>query len=132
MAKKYPAPRYVLADNLKALLKPSGMSGPELADKAKIDRKSVNNMLNARYDPRPENVEAVARVFGLTGWQLLRPGTGKNAAQAAQIEGLIDKFTNATPEQRTTILKVAEMATAAYAAQPVAPPRVAGAEPPKK
>jgi len=109
VAKKYPAPRYVLAENLKALLAPSGMSAPELADKAKVDRKSVNNMLNARYDPRPDNVEAVARVFGLTGWQLLRPGTGGKAAPADQLETLIERFTEASPEERATILKVAEM-----------------------
>ena len=127
VVKKHPSPRHVLAENLKALLKPSKMSGPELADKAKVDRKSVNNMLNARYDPRPDNVEAVAQVFGLTGWQLLRPGTGKNIANAAQIEGLIDSFNSASPEQRVIILQVAELAaTAAHHPEPdAAPPPIA-------
>lgn len=99
----------MLAENLKLLLKTSGLSGPELADKAKVDRKSVNNMLNARYDPRPEKVEAVAHVFGFTGWQLLRPGHAVDAAQGKAIEELIDRFNSATPEQRETIMHVAEM-----------------------
>lgn len=109
MTKKYPSPRHVLAENLKGLLKQAGLSGPDLADKAKVDRKSVNNMLNARYDPRPDNVDAVAKVFGLTGWQLLRPGTGDQTVPAAQIETLIERFTEASPEERATILRVAEM-----------------------
>lgn len=125
--KKYIAPRHVLAENLSALLKAKGWSGPELATRARVDRKTVNNMLNARYDPRPENVDAVAKVFGLNGWQLLRPSTGKNFSDAAVIERLIEKFSEATPEQRQTILHVVEMTGSHRAlpepAEPDEPPR---------
>lgn len=110
--KTYTPPRKVLAENLAELLQKTGWSGPELASRAKIDRKSVNNMLNGRYDPRPEKVDAVATAFGLTGWLLLRAGTGKAyvADEISNIERLIDVYNAATSEQRATIMRVAEMA----------------------
>lgn len=108
MPKKYAAPRATLAENLVELLKKTKMSSPELATKAKVDRKTVNNMLNARYDPRPEMVDAVAGVFGLTGWQLLRPGTGKSYMGPSDIDALLENFYTASPEDQAMILRIAE------------------------
>ncbi len=85
------------------------MTGPELAARAKIDRKSVNNMLNARHNSDMDNVDAVAEVFGLRGWQLITDDIGTTPADARQIESLIARFNKATPEQREIILRVAEM-----------------------
>jgi transcriptional regulator with XRE-family HTH domain len=65
MAPQKLLPRQILARNLKALLNKTGLSASEVAKKAGVDRKTINNQLNARYDPRPEQVDAVASVFGL-------------------------------------------------------------------
>ena len=59
------------------------MSGPAAALKAGVDRKTVNNWINQRYDPQLTEVEAVANVFGLTAWQMgqLEPITFGEVAQ---------------------------------------------------
>ena len=107
--KKNPAPKLALAANLKALLDAHKMSGPALAQRAGIDRKSVNNMLNARYNPNYDNVEAVAEVFGLTGWQLILPDLHTNLPMANEVRKLLENFHRASDEGRRTILNVAEM-----------------------
>jgi transcriptional regulator with XRE-family HTH domain len=104
-----PTPRQVLAANLKELLQIHELTAPTVAKRAGIDPKSMNNMLNARFEPRRENVDAVAKVFGLTGWQLIRKNLTKDMPKAAEIEKLIERYTEATPEQRETIMKVADM-----------------------
>src|SRR5579859_4932503 len=62
MTEKNPSPRHILARNLKLLIEKSGMSAPEIARRARVDRKTVNNQLHARFDPRPDQVAAVAQV----------------------------------------------------------------------
>lgn len=112
-----PSPRQVLAANLKELLRIHKISAPTVAKKAGIDPKSVNNMINAKVEPRRENVDAVAKVFGYTGWQLIRRNITKDMPKATELEGLIEKYIDATPEERATILKVAEM-TGIYRTKP--------------
>jgi len=112
-------PRQVLAANLKELLKLHKLSAPTVAKRAGIDPKSMNNMLHARFESRRENVDAVAKVFGLTGWQLIRRNmdftkNAKEIPKASEIELLIDMYTEATPEHRETIMHVAEMAGPPY------------------
>lgn len=104
-----PTPRQVLAANLKELLKIHKTSAPKVAAKAGIDPKSMNNMLNARVEPRRENVDAVAKVFGYTGWQLIRRNITKDMPKAAELDDLIERYIDASPAQRETIMKVAEM-----------------------
>lgn len=111
--RKYPAPRFVLATNLKRLMAATKMTGPAVAKAAGIDRKSVNNMVHGRYDPHPDNVDAVAKVFGLTGWQMLRPipedADMARLPKQTEIDDLLEKYYTATPQERETIMKVAEM-----------------------
>src|SRR6185369_2090436 len=113
MTRKYVPPRMVLAANLKALMAAKGMNGPAVAKASGVSRKSVNNMLSARHSPDLDNVDAVARVFGLTAWQLIRENQGADIPGSEQVNTLIEHFYDAGPEQRKTILGVAEM-TAPY------------------
>jgi transcriptional regulator with XRE-family HTH domain len=109
MAEKRPLPRAVLAKNLKALIDKSGMSAPEVAKRAGIDRKTVNNQLNGRYDPRPEQVDAVAKVFGLTGWLLLSSSFRPEMADNGNIGKLLELYADANKHGKENILRVAEM-----------------------
>jgi transcriptional regulator with XRE-family HTH domain len=111
MAKKTLPPRAVLADNLKNLMKIRELSGPQVASKAGVDRKTVNNMINARFNPDLDNVEAVARVFGLAAWQLLRPGPIDDLAKAGAIDKLIDAYYVSSEAGKENILRVADMAS---------------------
>lgn len=106
------AHRFELAANLKALLEHADMSPPTLARRSGVDRKSINNMLNARFDAKYENIEKVGRVFGLTGWQMLRRLDSERIEQipkAAELETLIERYYSADEEHRKTILNIAEL-----------------------
>lgn len=102
-------PRDILARNLRALLARSTLSAPEVAKQARTDRKTFNNQLNARYDPRPEPVDAVARVFGLQGWMLLSPSFNPYLAQS-NINRLLELFAEADQDGKESIIRVAELA----------------------
>jgi DNA-binding XRE family transcriptional regulator len=110
MSKKRLAPRYVLAANLKAMIEVNHTTAPRVAEKAGLDRKTINNMLNGRYNPNLDVVEAVAGVFGLNSWQMLRHDLPDSLVHAKIIDKLIDDFYAASPEDREKISGVAEMA----------------------
>jgi transcriptional regulator with XRE-family HTH domain len=105
-----PKPRVTLARNLKALMVASGMKSPEVAKLAKVDAKTMNNMVNGRFDPRPEKVDQVAAVFGLTGWQLLIPDLPGDMLRNSTLEHLIANYVSAGKDGRDSINRVAEMA----------------------
>lgn len=86
------------------------MSSPEVAAKAKVDRKTLNNQLNGRYDPRPEQVQAVAEVFGYNNWDLLNPDFDPDRKANAKLTTLIENYAKADDRGRESILRVAEMA----------------------
>jgi len=110
MASKRPPPRTTIARNLRALLKVHGMTSPEVAHKAGVDAKTLNNLLHGRFDPRPEKCEQVAAVFGLTGWQLMIPELSSDLFQNGRLAKLIEDYASADESGRDNILRVAEMA----------------------
>lgn len=112
MAKEKLLPRETLARNLKGLMAETGFSAPEIARMAGVDRKTVNNQINGRFDPRPEALDAVAKVFDLRGWELLSPNFDMKAAKNAALQKLIELFNASDNEGRETIMKIAEMAAA--------------------
>jgi DNA-binding XRE family transcriptional regulator len=88
-------------------MKHAGLSGPDVARQAHVDRKTVNNMLGGRFDPKYENADKVGRVFGFTGWQMLRPidpGTIEAVPKAVEIEALIDTYYGLDPIRRKAFL----------------------------
>ena len=110
MATKRPLPRHVIATNLKKLLATTGLSAPDVARQAGIDRKTLNNQLHGRYDPRPEAVDKVAGVFGYTCWDLLNPNFDPERSKNGRLQSLIDMYSQADDTGRENILRVAEMA----------------------
>lgn len=110
MAAKSSSPRLVFAKNLKGLIEASGVSAPEIARRAGVDRKTVNNQLNARFDPRPELVDAVAKVFGIEGWMLLSDSFDPENSLNTNLTRLIELFKASNELGRDSILKIAEMA----------------------
>jgi transcriptional regulator with XRE-family HTH domain len=110
MAEKRPPPRSALARNLKLLLEQTGMSAPDVAKRAGVDRKTINNQLNGRYDPRPEQVQAVAEVFGYNNWDLLNPSFDPSKKASAQLQQLLKLYGAADEKGQESIMRVAEMA----------------------
>lgn len=65
----------LLAANLKKLMdaNPEYGNPSKLARAAKLDQKTADRMVKSENESTLGNVEKVAKVFGLTAWQLLTP-----------------------------------------------------------
>lgn len=103
-------PRQRLARNLRALMKVQGLGTGFVAERAKIDPKSLNNMINARFDPRLSQVEKVASVFGFTAWQILAYDFEGKPPDSVQTVRLLEHYTKAQDDGRKAIMQVAEVA----------------------
>jgi transcriptional regulator with XRE-family HTH domain len=103
-------PKGILSQNLRALMQRAGMKGPEVAAKAHVDRKTINNMEEGRFDPRPEMVVKVAKVFGYGAHQLLDPNFNPDTADSPELRELIASYNMADPDGRDNILRIAKMA----------------------
>ena len=110
MAKQRPLPRHTLAKNLRLLMETVQLSEREIAKRAKVDPKTVNNQVNGRYSPDAEKADAVAKVFGLQGWQLLDPAFDVKRAMNEKLQELFELYDAADDAGRENILRVAEMA----------------------
>lgn len=111
MATQRQKPKTTLAHNLQLLTALWKISGAELARRAHVDPKTVNNMINGRFDPQVEKVHQVAGVFGLSGWQLLVPNLPVEMLEKdGRLEELIRNYSSASEEGRRSINQIAEMA----------------------
>lgn len=99
-----------LARNLKAAIEASDLSAPEVAKRAGVDRKTVNNMLNGRFDSQVGKIESVARVFGLTAEELIADRFDPYDRTYPHLRVLIEDYASTDDEGRDSILKTAAMA----------------------
>lgn len=99
--------RQRIAKNLKHLLAEADQSPVEVADAAKVDRKTINNLVNARFDPRMTQVEKVAKAFGIHAWQLLATDLASTELDSKDVLRLLDLYARASPEGRAAIIQVA-------------------------
>ena len=113
MAPKTP-PRVTLARNLKLLMEARKLGTPEVAKQSGVDKKTINNLLHGRFDPRLDKVEAVAQVFGLTGWQIIMPGMAESVIEDGQLQNVVEAYTATNAQGRDNISRVAEMAANLY------------------
>jgi transcriptional regulator with XRE-family HTH domain len=91
----------VLVDNMVEIMKLPGnedvSTGPALADKAKVDRKTVYNILEKRHIPKIDMVEKIARALKVDTFLLLMPVELKGFA-------LVSKAYSASDERGREIL----------------------------
>lgn len=111
MAKPRIPLRQRLARNVRALATRDKLSGHQIAGKAKLDPKTVNNMLRAGHDPRLTHVEKVAEVFGLAAWQLLALDLESNPPDSDKVVTLLERYSAAKDDGRKAIMQVAEIAS---------------------
>lgn len=105
------SPLDVLSKNLAALIEEAGISQRALAAKVGIDPKNVNNMVRRAHKVNLVHIEAVAEYFGLSAWQLLRPGLNiKSPRSTGDTDKLARLYTQAPESGRAAIMQVAEMA----------------------
>lgn len=107
-------PRKTLAHNLRLLMAARNMTTPDVSKAAGVDKKTINNLLHGRFDPRLEKVDAVANVFGLTGWQILIPGMAESVIEDGKLQDVVESYGLTDADGRDSIARVAEMAARPY------------------
>jgi transcriptional regulator with XRE-family HTH domain len=91
------------------LFRASGMTETELAKKAGVSQKTVNNLLHDRHPPSLVTVEACAAALGVEIWQLfLSDETLDQTASPQESLKLIHAYKTASTAGRDIILRVAE------------------------
>lgn len=98
--RKLPITR-VVADNINRLMAASGHSNLSLerGTRGRVKKSTIGRMRNGEISAGINNVEEVARAFGLEAWQLLVPAyTAVDAAAASQSSGPTRALENATKE----------------------------------
>lgn len=88
--------RALLAKNLREFMakSPDLSSQPKLKRRSGISQATIGRILRAEIDAKVDTVDALARAFGLSGWQLLHPKPDVKAAEAefyAKLRGLLDE-----------------------------------------
>jgi transcriptional regulator with XRE-family HTH domain len=111
MGKVPTTPRQRLARNLKALIDFQEVTVYGVAEDAKVDPKTVYNMLKGSFDPRLSIVEKLANVFGLTTWQLLAVDLESRPPEWKQALTLLELYSQAQEGGRKAIMQVAEIAS---------------------
>jgi DNA-binding XRE family transcriptional regulator len=99
-----------LAENLKTLMSADAnlSSGPKVAKAAGISRKSINNIIEKRHDPRLSSVDEIARAFRLEAYQILTPGLDENLLV------IFRSYMETDDSGRNLITAAAEAATRAH------------------
>lgn len=117
--------RESLAKNLKYLLDKHELSYRAVSEKTgeAVSPKTVGNMVNAVGGSSIDNVEAVAQVFGLTGWQMILPGLIDDIENNTSIATVYESYFNTDAEGRKHIQRIAER-EAEYSIDPP-PPKAA-------
>lgn len=125
-------PRSVLARNLKALVEKSGDTNRSIAKRTNglVDPKTVSNQMNARFDSRLEQVDAVAKAFGRRYWDLLNPLFNADAPPSEEMMRITEIYARTTDQGRDSIRSVAELAAGLKAQEPQPDAPVAAPEEP--
>lgn len=97
-----------LAAGLNYLMEKYGYSEAEVARRSGVASKTVNNMRRARTKATIENADKVAKVFGLSGWQLILPGFPQELLGDKGLASTIKNYSESGPDGRDAIARIAE------------------------
>lgn len=101
----------VLRDNLRLLMRRDEVDTKSVSQKSGLDKKTINNVLNARHEPRLDVLDAIAKVFGVSPWELLLPKlTAELAQDTKNIDRLFNVYQSTDQTGRHSIMSIAEMA----------------------
>lgn len=109
MAKPRPKTRNILANKLRALMRAADdMTQRELATASGVSQTQIGNIIRGENSPSVEIAEALAKPFGLTGWQLICPHIPDNYKHGAALNKLIVAYVLANDEVRHYLDMIAE------------------------
>jgi len=103
--------RVTLSANLRLLMEAADMSQMELSRQSKIPQRTISNMLNGKHSVSLDAVNAVAEVFGLTGWHIIMPNLPADLVGSPSIAKIVRAYINASPEDRRLLDMLSSRAT---------------------
>lgn len=103
MAKPRPKTRSTVANKLKSLMTAAEMTQRTLASASGVSQRQISNIVRGENSPSIEIAEALAKPFGLHGWQLLSPHIPANYKHAGTLNNLILAYTQASDDVRRCI-----------------------------
>jgi transcriptional regulator with XRE-family HTH domain len=97
-----------VARNLRRLMEAHRLTQVDVAKKAGVSQRHISNVLNLVNEPGIDRVDKIAKVFGLKGWQLQMPDIPDDMLLSSVVHKVFDALTQATPEGREMIGRLAE------------------------
>lgn len=95
--------------NVKAQLTHQGVSGAELAKKAGIAPKTLNNLLNGRHAPQFDVLDKIAKALKVDLWQLWLPEFPADAAHDETFPRLIETAAKLPPTALKAVARMADL-----------------------
>lgn len=97
-----------LVVNLRALMRASKIKTPQLATQSGVSLRMIKYILSGERKPTVELADALAKPFGITGWQIIMPGLPIELAKSGRLDKLIHNYSESQEKGRTYIDSVAE------------------------
>lgn len=108
MAKPRPRTRNTLALKLKTMMDTAQMTQRELANASGVSQRQISNIVNGKNACSHEVADALAKPFGMTGWQLISPHIPANYKYAGALNQLINAYTHANEDLRRYLDSIVE------------------------
>jgi transcriptional regulator with XRE-family HTH domain len=103
--------RLALARSIQLLIAAAGTTAPQIAKRAGVDPKTMNNLINGRFAANLDVLEKIAEAFNLQAWQLLMPDLVQSLlSDNNNLARVIEAYRSTDATGRFSILTVAEMA----------------------
>lgn len=101
-----------LAGNVRRLILDLGWSQVELARRAGLAQKTVNDLLNygrtAKKTPTLATIEAISAAFDISPWHLQIPDLPLDLLKGRRVDKLVENFRDASDMGRENVLRIAE------------------------
>lgn len=108
MAIPRPKTRNALASKLKKLMEVEGMTQRDLAAVSGVSQTQIGNILRGTTSCSTETADALAKPFGMSGWQLTAAHIPANFRHSGSLNKLIAAYTNASDDLRKYIDSIVE------------------------
>lgn len=101
------------ARNVDSILSERRMSASELAEKAGLSVKTLNNVLNGRHAAQADTLEAIAGALGSPLWMFWLPEMPADLRGDETFPRLVETAAQLSPEARKQVARIADLELAA-------------------
>lgn len=101
-------PVEIIVENLRLLMRATSIKKKQLAQKSGVSERMIGYILAKEKTPTVDVTDAIAKAFGLEGWQLMIPGVKADLAKSGKLSKLMHNYAIASDNGREYIDRVAE------------------------